>query len=30
MPAEVFLREGEVAHVHGRKPVEDWIEDRLR
>jgi diaminopimelate decarboxylase len=30
MPAEVFLREGEIAHVHGRKPIEDWIEDRLR
>lgn len=29
MPAEVFLRGGKIAHVIARKPMEDWIEDRL-
>jgi diaminopimelate decarboxylase len=29
-PAEVFLRGGKVAHVVSRKPIEDWVEDRLR
>lgn len=30
LPAEVFLRGGAIAHVHGRKPIEDWVDDRLR
>lgn len=29
-PAEVFLRGGKVAHVVARRPIEDWIADRLR
>jgi len=29
LPAEVFLRDGAVVHVHPRKPVEDWIDDRF-
>lgn len=30
LPAEVFLRGGAVAHVHERRPIEDWVDDRLR
>jgi diaminopimelate decarboxylase len=30
LPSEVFLRGGKVAHVVSRRPIEDWIEDRLR
>lgn len=29
VPAEVFLRNGQIAEIRGRKPPTDWIEDRL-
>ena len=29
LPAEVFLRGGAVATVRARKPVTDWVDDRL-
>ena len=28
-PAEVFLRGGKIDHVVQRRPIEDWVEDRL-
>ena len=30
LPAEVFLEGGRVAFARARRPVEDWVEDRLR
>lgn len=30
LPAEVFLRGGAVASIHPRRPITDWVEDRLR
>ena len=30
LPAEVFLRGGEVAFHHAREPVDRWVADRLR
>jgi diaminopimelate decarboxylase len=29
LPAEVFVRGSAVVHVHPRKPVDDWVTDRL-
>ncbi len=29
LPAEAFLKGGAVAHVKLRKPIEDWVDDRL-
>jgi diaminopimelate decarboxylase len=29
LPAEVFLRGGAVVAVHARKPITDWVDDRL-
>ncbi len=28
LPAEVFLRGGQVAHIHARRPRTDWVDDR--
>ena len=30
LPAEVFVREGAVVGATARRPVEEWVEDRLR
>ncbi len=29
LPAEVFLKGGAIAHVNARRPLEDWVDDRL-
>lgn len=29
LPAEVFLRSGAIVGVHARKPITDWVDDRL-
>lgn len=30
LPAEVFLKGGAIVHVNPRRPLTDWVEDRLR
>lgn len=29
LPAEVFLKDGAIAQVRARKPITDWVDDRL-